>query len=71
MTGCDRSVIFCQHPSSTRTGVMMPRCGKGNVLLEQDWQKTLPQFRQWCLRLVKLKGVRHRMQTSESDHSGG
>jgi hypothetical protein len=40
-------------------------------LLEQAPQKTFPQFRQWCLRLVKEKAVRHRMQTSESVHSGG
>jgi hypothetical protein len=41
------------------------------VLLEPAPQKTLPQFRQWCLRLVNVKAVRHRMQTSESVHSGG
>jgi hypothetical protein len=41
------------------------------LLLEQAPQKTFPQLRQWCLRLVKVKAVRHRMQTSESVHSGG
>jgi hypothetical protein len=41
------------------------------LLLEHAPQKTLPQLRQWCLRFVKVKAVRHRMQTSESDHSGG
>lgn len=41
------------------------------LLLEQAPQKTFPQLRQWCLRFVKVKGVRQRMQTSESDHSGG
>lgn len=40
-------------------------------LLEQAPQKTFPQFRQWCFRLVKVKAVRHRIQTSESVHSGG
>lgn len=67
----DRSVSFAWQPSSTRTGSMMPRWGRGMLLLEQAPQKTLPQFRQWCLRFVKVKAVRHRMQTSESVHSGG
>jgi hypothetical protein len=48
----------------------MPRWGSGMLLLEQGPQKTFPQLRQWCLRLVKVKAVRHRMQTSESVHSG-
>jgi hypothetical protein len=41
------------------------------LLLEHGPQKTLPQLRQWCLRFVNVKAVRQRMQTSESDHSGG
>jgi hypothetical protein len=41
------------------------------LLAEQAPQKTFPQLRQWCLRFVKVKAVRHRMQTSESVHSGG
>ena len=50
---------------------MIPRCGRGMDLLEQEPQKTLPQFRQWCLRFVKVNFSRHRMHTSESVHSGG
>jgi hypothetical protein len=41
------------------------------LLLEHAPQKTFPQLRQWCLRFVKVKAVRQRMQTSESLHSGG
>lgn len=37
---------------------------------EHAWSKTWPQFRQWCLRLVKENGVRQRKHTSESIHSG-
>lgn len=65
------SVIRAWQPSSTRTGWRMPRCGKGIFFEEQAPQKTLPQLRQWCFRLVNVKGVRQRMQTSESAHSGG
>lgn len=50
---------------------MIPMWGRGSVLLEHCWSKQLPQLRQWCFRFVKVKAVRHRMQTSESTHSGG
>lgn len=39
-------------------------------MLEHAWSNTLPQFRQWCFRLVNVNAVRHRMHTSESIHVG-
>ena len=68
---CDFLSSFSKQPSSTRTGCMMPRWGRGIDLLEHCWSNTLPQFLQWCFRFVKVKAVRHRMQTSLSAHSGG
>lgn len=60
-----------KQPSQTLTFCTKPYSGSAIALEEQGWQNVLPQLRQWCLRLVNEKEVRHRWHVSESDHSGG